>query len=325
VRSPPPEAFTRLAAALDALIAPGLPLGVAVSGGADSLALLLLAAAARPGLIEAATVDHGLRADAAGEARMVAATCERIGIPHRILAVTALDPAGNLQARAREARYLGLAHWAEERGLTAVATAHHADDQAETLLMRLARGSGIGGLCGVQRSRPLSAAVMLVRPLLDWRRDDLHAIVRAAGLAPVDDPSNREERFDRTRARTLLATTDWLDPVRLAAAAANVADAEQALAWAADGLLEQRCRPDGPALLLDPAGLPRELKRRLLLAAMRKLGCAEPSGPGLMAALDGLERGVAGTLAGLKLEPSGRLWRLAPAPPRSTRPAAPSI
>ncbi len=127
------------------------------------------------------------------------------------------------------ARYQALARWAEDRGLTAIATGHHLDDQAETLLMRVARGSGVGGLAGVQASRPLSNGVQLVRPLLGWRRSELDAIVAEAGLTPVDDPSNADERYDRTRARTLLASIEWLDPERLAQVATNAADAEEAL------------------------------------------------------------------------------------------------
>ena len=212
----------RFAAHLDALVEPGAPLGVAVSGGPDSLALLMLAAAARAGRVSAATVDHRLRPGSNAEAEVVAAVCARLAVPHDTLRLDWPEPPdSNIQARARDARYAALAGWAADRGLAAVATAHHADDQAETLLMRLARGSGVGGLAGVQPRRPLGHGRLLVRPLLGWRRSDLAGIAAAAGLVPVDDPANRDARFDRTRARDLLAATDWLHASRLGAAAAN--------------------------------------------------------------------------------------------------------
>src|SRR3954452_12256106 len=141
---PGPALIDRFRGDLDALIAPGERLGVAVSGGPDSLALLLLAAAARPGAIEAATVDHALRPESRGEAEMVAQICGRLGVPHAILTVEwAEPPASAILERARAARYQLLAVWANERKLGAVVTGHHADDQAETLLMRLNRGAGV--------------------------------------------------------------------------------------------------------------------------------------------------------------------------------------
>ena len=312
---------TRFAADLDALVTPGDRIGVAVSGGPDSLALLLLAAAARPGVIEAATVDHGLRTGSAGEAGMVAHLCTELGVPHATLAVT-VEPGASLQAQARMARYQALALWAKDRGLTAIATGHHLDDQAETLLMRVARGSGVGGLAGVQASRPLSISVQLVRPLLGWRRSELTTIVAEAGLTPVDDPSNADERYDRTSARALLASTEWLDPERLAQVAANAADAEEALAWSAAQAFKSRADRNGESIRLDPSDLPRELRRRLLVTAFDALGAEEPAGPALMRALESLEAGATVTLGGLKLE-GGDHWRLSPAPPRRPRPFTP--
>ena len=153
---PATEAIERFAADLEVLAPAGTLIGVAVSGGPDSLALLLLAAKARPGEVEAATVDHGLRPESAAEAAMVADLCETLGVPHRILVADWIrSPTSNIQAEARAMRYRLLNDWAIERGLSAVATAHHADDQAETLLMRLARGAGVGGLGGTRKRRAL--------------------------------------------------------------------------------------------------------------------------------------------------------------------------
>ena len=202
---PADELVSHFAADFDALIAADTRIGVAVSGGPDSLALLLLANAARPGRIEAATVDHGLRAGSADEATMVAKLCGELGVPHRtLLADWPEPPVANVQAAARAMRYRLLNEWAIEQGLAGVATAHHADDQAETLLMRLLRGSGVGGLGGSRKARALSEEALLIRPLLGWRKSALEAIARGAGLSPVDDPSNRDPRHDRSRIRQLL-------------------------------------------------------------------------------------------------------------------------
>lgn len=315
---PNPSLIGRLSADLDALIAPQHRVGIAVSGGPDSLAFLLLAAAARPGLVEAATVDHRLRAESRAEAEMVGTVCEQLHVAHQILASDAAPAQSNLQAWARELRYELLGRWAVERGLAAVATAHHLDDQAETLLLRLGRGSGIGGLAGIQKLRPLTNGVQLVRPLLDWRRDELHQIIDDAGLEAIEDPSNSDERFDRSRARGLLKSTDWLDPQRLAAVASHAREADDALGWSAAQLFEQRHHRRGNVLILEPSDLPRELKRRLLVQGIQQMTGNSPPGPKLMAALDALETGGTTTLAGLKLE-GGEAWRLSPAPPRNPK------
>ncbi len=314
--TPPAEAVDRFAADLDSLVPADARIGIAVSGGPDSLALLVLAHSVRPGRIEAATVDHGLRRESSGEAAMVADVCARRGVPHRILVADWLEPpAAGVQAAARAMRYRLLEDWAAERALTAVATAHHADDQAETLLMRLLRGSGVGGLGGSRRKRALSERVVLIRPLLDWRKAELETIVDSAGLSPIHDPSNRDPRHDRTRIRELLSSTPWLDPARLAASAAAIRDSDEALDWALAPLIESRISRDGEALLIDPSGLPRELKRRLLLIAFADLAAPIPRGPELMRAMDMLEAGETASLSGLKLV-GGEKWQLAVAPPR---------
>lgn len=313
---PDAKLVSRFAADLDALVAPGAKVGVAVSGGPDSLALLLLAAATRPGLIEAATVDHALRAESRAEAEMVAGVCEGFGVPHSIRTLAWVKtPDRNLQARARDARYKALGTWALERRLPAVATAHHLDDQAETLLMRLARGAGVGGLGATRASRPLVEGIRLVRPLLGWRKAELAALVASAGIKPVDDPSNRDPRHDRVRMREWLKRADWADPQRLAASAAWLNEADEALDWALVPLAETRLLHDGATLVVDPSGVPRELQRRLLLAAFAELDATRPRGPELARALDKLRKGGATTLAGLKLE-GGETWRLSKAKAR---------
>lgn len=306
----------RFAADLDALLPANSLLGIAVSGGPDSLALLLLAVAARPGMVEAATVDHGLRPESADEAGMVASVCRQLGVPHRtLLADWPEAPTTNVQAAARAMRYRLLNEWAIEHGLPAVATAHHADDQAETVLMRLLRGAGVGGLGATRAKRPLSEQVMLVRPLLGWRKSELVDVATDAGLAPVDDPTNRDPRHDRSRVRSLLKDSDWADPARLAASASALRDADEAIDWALAPLIESRISQDGAALLIEPSDLPRELRRRLLLAAFAQLGAPAPRGPDTMRAMDALDRGETVTLSGLKLE-GGNRWRLTQEPPR---------
>ncbi|MEO6246962.1 MAG: tRNA lysidine(34) synthetase TilS [Sphingomicrobium sp.] len=309
----------RFAADLAALSAPGERIGLAVSGGPDSLALLLLAAAARPGMIAAATVDHRLRPEARAEAEQVAAICGDRAVPHAILSARWTNlPTANLQARARDERYALLADWGDAEGLAAIATAHHADDQAETLLMRLARGSGIAGLGGVRPSRPMGERVALIRPLLKWRKSELAEVVATAGLAALDDPANRDPRHDRARTRQWLADNPGLDPLRLAASAAWLREADDALEWITASLREARLTRTADAVTLDPSDIPPELRRRLLLAAFSDFGAAPPSGPDLSRALAALRLGDTVTLAGIKLV-GGERWRLTLAPPRTRR------
>nr|WP_294849607.1 tRNA lysidine(34) synthetase TilS [uncultured Sphingomonas sp.] len=310
------DAVRRFADALDALVPAGERVGVAVSGGPDSLALLLLAAAARPNLVEAVTVDHGLRPESAAEAAMVAQVCAERGITHTVLRADWTDiPAANIQAEARAMRYRLLHRWARERALGAIATAHHADDQAETTLMRLARGSGLTGLAGIRRMRNADG-LRIVRPLLDWRKAELVDIARHAGLAPVDDPSNRDDRYARTRARALLADQDWLMPERLAASASALADSEEAMQWMVAGLAAERLIIEGNAILFDPADLPRDIVRRLLLTAFGQLDAVVPRGPDLERAINALTADRPANLSGLLLRPGAR-WVIAPEPPRT--------
>jgi tRNA(Ile)-lysidine synthase len=261
-------------------------LGLAVSGGPDSLAMLLLAAAALPGRIAAATVDHGLRAESADEAEMVAEVCAALGVPHDTLRVT-LDP-GNLQASARAARYVALAGWLDDAGLAALASAHHADDQAETLLMRLGRGSGVAGLAGV-RARGLvpGTEFPLLRPLLGWRRAELREVVTGAGLVAADDPSNRDIRFDRARLRMDIATADWIDPAALALSAAHLADADAALDWAARREWVE-CVSQIPLGLAYRPAAPKAVALRVLTRIVTQLDGAEPRGSAVARLYDAL-------------------------------------
>jgi tRNA(Ile)-lysidine synthase len=285
-------------------------LGIAVSGGPDSLALLLLAKAAFGGAPRAATVDHGLRAEAAAEADFVHHLCERLGIGHDILRPD-FPITGNLQSKAREARYFLLERWRQAYELEWVATAHHSDDQAETLLMRMNRGSGIAGLSGVRK-----VTGKIIRPLLGWRRAELEQIVATAGLEAVDDPSNVDERFDRARLRRHLRSADWIDPLAFSRSAAALAQGEEALEWMAGRLWSERAQVAQDSIRLAVADLPAELRRRLVRRALETIYPGrEFRGGDLTGFIAALEAGGAATLAGVKGE-GGNLWRLALAPPR---------
>ncbi|SFJ90104.1 tRNA(Ile)-lysidine synthase [Sphingomonas sp. NFR04] len=294
------------------------PIGIAVSGGTDSVALLLLARAAFPGAVLAATVDHGLRAESAEEAAFVGTLCTRIGVPHAILPPRPeMLAGGNLQDRARAMRYRCLGDWAVAAGAPWVAVAHQQDDLAETFLLRARRGAGLGGLAAMRPNRPLrtGAPTLLVRPLLGWSRAELAALIHAAGIEPVEDPSNRHPRFDRSRARRLLAETPELPPSRLALAATNLRDAEAALDWVAEREWAERAEVDDDKVALDLADLPRELRRRLVARALKTVADAPPPrGSGLDRLIAAVDAGRVATLAGVVVRPGPR-WQFAPAPP----------
>jgi tRNA(Ile)-lysidine synthase len=314
-RLPDPECVARFRAGLEALTgpAPGL-LGVAVSGGPDSLALLLVANAAFPHRVRAATVDHRLRAESAAEAAFVGNVCAGLQIPHATLAAEEAI-AGNVQAGARALRYRLLGHWAAMEGIGWLLTAHHRDDQAETLLMRLQRGAGLAGLAGIRPHTEIDG-LKVIRPLLGWPRAELAALVAAAGHAAVQDPSNEDERYDRARLRRRLAETDWIDPAPLARSAEALAEADLALEWSVERLIEERVEavPDGIAF--DPEGVPAELRRRALLRLLALLVPADPPrGDAVQRLLATLDAGGTATLAGVKCE-GGAVWRFTAAPPR---------
>ena len=300
-------------------------LGLAVSGGPDSLALLLLAHEALPDGFEVATVDHGLRPESAGEAAKVAELCAARDIAHAALRAQ-VARRGNLHANARDARYAALAGWADARGLCAIVTAHHLDDQAETLLMRLNRGAAVRGLAGMRRTTVIpdgrgERRLALWRPLLGWRRAELAAVVAAAGWTPADDPSNRDSRFDRTAARALLAANPWLDPVALAQSAAHLGEADEAIEAAAAQAWDDHVVEDGEALLYD-ARSPRAVELRVIEWILAALGSeGQPRGSEIARLHRTLANCGTATLAGVRASagPAGPPWRFVRAPPRRSR------
>ncbi|HEX8387950.1 MAG TPA: tRNA lysidine(34) synthetase TilS [Sphingomonas sp.] len=302
--------------------APVSTVAFAVSGGPDSMAMLALAAQALPGRVSVATVDHRLRAESADEAKLVAAQCARMGLPHATLSADAAVTGGSVQAQARELRYALLARWAAETGAEAVATAHHADDQAETFLMRAGRGSGLAGLAGV-RVRAVIAGATVVRPLLDWRRAELRSVARRWGMPFVDDPSNQDLRFDRARVRRLLDEHEWLGPANIARSAAYLAEADADMAAMVDWLWAARARVQDDDVRVDATDLPREVRRRLARRAVAEVralaGIVEPAftdASNVEALLDGLEAGRRVAQSGVLASVRDGRWRLRPAPPR---------
>ena len=276
--SPPAAEAVRPGAALRAALerglaaAPGPVLGVAVSGGGDSVALLRLArdwAAGAGRRLAAITIDHGLRPEAAAEAEAVARLCADWRIPHAIRRWDDPRGAGNLQDRARAARRRLIAAWAAEAGIAAVALGHTRDDQAETFLLRLARGSGVDGLAAMAPATR-AEGVLWLRPLLDIDRASLRAMLRAEGIPWAEDGSNADLRFDRIRMRSALPGLAGLGlgPARLAATAAAMGRARAALEAATADLAARAARPQPFGdVTLDPGGMaaaPEELRLRLL-------------------------------------------------------------
>jgi tRNA(Ile)-lysidine synthase len=305
---------------LDSVAAPDMRIGLAVSGGPDSMALLLLAAEARPGQIEAATVDHALRAESRAEAELVAECCKDLEVRHRILTVTWDErPGSGLQERARAERYGLLNQWAKERGLGAVATAHHLDDQAETFLMRLARGAGVRGLAGMRKlARVPGGDLPLLRPLLDWRHSELEAVCAAAGIEPARDPSNEDERFERVRVRKALGDADWLNPSAIVRSAVHLEEAETALEWAADREWGCGVTEVSRNFIYRPSDCPAEIRRRVVRRAILALaseGDTEIRGRELDAIVEALTKGRRATLRGV-LCTGGAEWRFESAPQR---------
>lgn len=226
-------------------------LAVAVSGGADSMALALLAdgwARERGGRIHALTVDHGLRAESAAEAARVGSWLRALGIEHRILPWTDAKPASALQAQARVARYALLGAWCRNAGILHLLLAHQRQDQAETLFLRLASGSGPDGLAGMAAAVETPDA-RLLRPLLNIGREALRTYLRAMGQDWVEDPSNEDARFARVRWRRLAPALETLGMTTdtMAAAARRFADVRVALETSTARLLARATR-------LDPAG-----------------------------------------------------------------------
>jgi tRNA(Ile)-lysidine synthase len=332
--------------------APALVL--AVSGGPDSVALMWLAARWRRALsrgprLVAVTIDHGLRVEAAREAREVKRLARALGVEHRTMRWNGAKPKTGVPAAARAERYRLLGEAARSMGATHILTAHTRDDQAETLLMRLLRGSGIAGLSAMARETDRDG-VILARPLLAIPKSRLIATLDKAGVAYADDPTNRDTAFTRPRLRTLLPllAAEGGDAHGLARLAARLARANAAVEVLADGAerylaLKGNATPrqtaQGKARELDAgafAALPEEIRLRLLMRAINRFGHEGPAELGkvevLLAQLDRCfaeKHGKIGprpaqirlkkTLAGALVSVSQGRIRIEPAPSRRRR------
>jgi tRNA(Ile)-lysidine synthase len=260
-------------------------LALAVSGGPDSLALMQLVAGWRAGggaaKLSVVTVDHGLRASSRDEAKYVGRMASALGLPHAILTWTGEGPrASGLQARARAARYDLMAAYCHANDIPALVTAHHLDDQAETFLMRLRRGSGLDGLAAIPE-RGEWAGIAILRPLLDVPKARLVATLDAAGIGFVSDPSNQDPRFERARLRRSVdaLASIGLKPEALALSARRLRRARKALDDAArDFLAAHGETSEAGYALVDNAALaaaPQEIALRVLSQLIGAVGGGE--------------------------------------------------
>src|SRR5712672_4667427 len=335
---------------------------LAVSGGPDSIALMWLAARWRstlargPRLI-AVTVDHGLRAEAAAEARGVKRLARALELTHRTMRWTGEKPKTGLPAAARTARYRLLAQAARASGATHILTAHTRDDQAETVLMRMLHGSGISGLAAMARQSERDG-VLLARPFLGISKSQLIATLRKAKIGYADDPTNRDTNFTRPRLREIMPVlaAEGGDTRNLARLASRLARANAAVEVLVDGAerylalrdrqalhsgfdansfdaerLDANIRGAKAAKVFDAktlAAMPDEVRLRLLLRAIDRVGHEGPAELGKVEALlSALDRAGAASNAGqrprLKQTLAGALVslidgriRIEPAPPR---------
>lgn len=326
---------------------------LAVSGGPDSIALMWLAARWRAALsrgpdLLAVTVDHGLRPESAREAREVKRLARTLGVRHRTMRWSGEKPKSGVPAAARAARYHLLATVARQSGASHILTAHTRDDQAETLLMRLLRGSGIGGLAAMARESEREG-VLLARPFLNISKSQLIATLEKARIGYAEDPTNRDLSFTRPRIRNLIEGlgAEGGDARNLAKLASRLARANAAIEVLVDGAaryLALRDRGAGSSAALGTrspntsfdgaafAAMPEEIRLRLLLRAINRIGHEGPAELGkveiLLAVLDRALRTASEkhqprlkqTLAGAIVSLVGGRIVIAPAPPRARPP-----
>lgn len=256
-------------------------IGVAVSGGGDSIALLYLLStwADEVGVdIHVVTIDHGLRPEAASEARFVGKVAATLGVSHVTLKWEDWDGSGNLQDRARSARYELISEWAKAQDIHQVVLGHTADDVAETFVMRLAREAGVDGLAAM-KARRLIDGVTFVRPMLRIERDRLRDYLRRYGHKWIEDPSNDDLKFERVRVRRAMEVLNGLGIGRdtLAAVAHNLADAREALAWQTFLMAKKAVHIEGGCIIIDRKlfrTFHDEIARRLLIHALKWVSSA---------------------------------------------------
>lgn len=297
---------------------------MAVSGGSDSLALMhLLAAWARARDLPAPvvlTVDHGLRKSSARDARQVLAWAKAAGLKAHLLSWRGAKPESGVEAAAREARYRLMGGWLVRQGITTLFVGHTQDDQAETFLLRLARGSGLDGLAAMQSVAPWPVpgfdTLSLRRPLLSFTRADLRVHLDDLRQPWLDDPMNDDPAFDRVKLRQARAALEkaGLSAARIASAAAHLARARAALEVMTQAVLERASYPLGRGFVLDPAVLaaaPREVGLRALASLLQAAGgqTYRPRFESLERLFDRIAAGTLGqgaTLHGCHIRPAAR-------------------
>jgi tRNA(Ile)-lysidine synthase len=298
-------------------------IGVAVSGGGDSIALLHLLHRCAPyagWAVQAVTVDHDLRPEAAAEAKAVAAFCADLGVPHTTVRWDHVAIEGNVMDAARQARSRLIKDWAHNRGITHVALGHTADDQAETFLMGLARASGVDGLTGLRRIWR-EDGLYWGRPVLGQTRAELRSYLRRHGIGWVDDPTNDDEKYTRIKARKALAALAPLGITvkELTATANHLAVAQHALREGVRSAVAKHVSPKAGALQVNRAGfdtLPSDLQRRLLLAAIGWLSRAPypPRGAKQATLLSAMRDGRDATLNGCRFRVNDEFIRISREP-----------
>lgn len=292
--------------------------GVAVSGGGDSMALLHLAAcfASDAGVtLRAVSVNHHLREEAAEELALVARACEGLGVAHDVLGWSGWDGRGNVQDQARQARYQLMADWARAQGVRQILLGHTADDQAETVLMRLGRGAGVDGLRAMRPVREW-LGVTWGRPLLGLRRDALRGFLEQAGVTWAEDPTNRDTHYTRIQLRNLQAalTDAGITVEALGRVAQNMATAQEALEAQTDAVMRDVLRCAFGAVSIDRDKLsrvPGEIQRRVILRCLNWLKPAAyaPRQVKVEGFLAAVLEGAAATLEGCQTcDHKGQSW-----------------
>ena len=288
---------------------------VAVSGGSDSMAMLHLLAE-QEWKLEAVTVDHGLRPESGSEAAFVEERCRYLGVSHTTLSWDRAETGGNLQDQARRARYGLMRDWAVSRGIGHISLGHTMDDQAETFLMRIARGSGLDGICGMD-SRKHEPHVTWVRPFLKARRVELRAYLERRNVPWIDDPSNEDLGYDRVKARRALEHLAPLgiDPPKIWALTAKLKAVRSDLDLRGrDAFVSAGAEVAGDVILRFPdfrqAAGGGEVLRRTVIAALRWMSGADypPRGEALLELLTAARKGETRTLHGC-LVTSGKEMR----------------
>ena len=300
----------------------GPPWAVAVSGGGDSLALMHLlhgfakARGLAPPIV--LTVDHGLRKHSAPEAKKVVAWAKKAGLAAHVLTWRGKKPKAGMESEARQARYRLMGDWLAKNKIATLFVGHNQDDQVETFLLRLARGSGLDGLSGMAARAPWPLPgfpqLLVARPMLGFSRDRLRAYLTGLGQAWLDDPMNEDAGFDRVKVRKARAALSaaGLAPARIAAAAAHLARARESLEIMTEAVLQRAARNAADeGVLLDAGALaaaPREVGLRSLAAVLMAVG-GQPYRPRfeslqrLFDRIVGLDLGGGATLHGCQLRP----------------------